>query len=195
MSDKRRAKKKRCRALKHIERRKLWRAQMERPPAVRTCLVSRWSVLLPNLGRRNSAHLGPARLSAVIICPLLQISASKWFALLKRFYHPPDKCYTSITVSRYLAEANWLSLINRHSWGLDECEGRKRSLDFLHRARRRGYGVECAEGRGGENSALSPQSCHSCLQICINLFIRSLNTRMHAHMREYTFSRQTVNTH
>lgn len=81
-----------------------------------------------------------------------QISASKWFALLSRFYHLPIKCYTLITVSCYLAEANWLSLINRHSWGLDDCEGLERSHDFLHRARRRGYGVECAGWRGRRQS-------------------------------------------
>lgn len=125
---------------------------MERPPAVRAFLVSRWSVLLLHLGRRDLAHIGPARLSVIIIFPLLQISASKWFALLSRFYHLPVKCYTLITVSCYLAEANWLSLINRHSWGLDDCEGLKRSHDFLHRARRRGYGVECAGWRGRRQS-------------------------------------------
>lgn len=118
--------------------------QMERPPALRACLDSRWSVLLLHLGRRDLAHVGPARMSVIIIFPLLQISASKWFALLSRFYPLPVKCYTLITVSYYLAEANWLSLINRHSGGLDDCEGLKRSHDFLHRARRRGYGVECA---------------------------------------------------
>lgn len=119
---------------------------MERPPAVCACLISRWSVLLPNLGRRDSANVGLTRLSGIIIFPLLQSSASKWFALLSRFYHPPVKCYTLITVSCYLVEANWLSLINRHSWGLDDCEGRKRSHSFPHRARRRGYEVECAGG-------------------------------------------------
>lgn len=125
---------------------------MERPPAVRACLVSRWSVLLPNLGRRHSVHIGSARLSAIIIFPLLHISASKWCALLSRFYHPPVKCYTLITVSCYLAQANWLSLINQRSWGLDDCEGHKRSYDFLHRATPRGYGVGCAGGWGKKQS-------------------------------------------
>lgn len=125
---------------------------MERPPAVYAFLVSRWSVLLLHLGRRDLAHIGPDRLSVIIIFPLLQISASKWFALLSHFYHLPIKCYTLITVSCYLAEANLLSLINRHSWGLDDCEGLKRSHDFLHRARRRGYGVECAGWRGRRQS-------------------------------------------
>lgn len=90
---------------------------MERPPAVRAFLVSRWSVLLPNVGRRDLAQAGPARLSAIITFPLLHISVSKWFVLLSRFYHPPVKCYTLIIVSGYLAEANWMSLINQHSWG------------------------------------------------------------------------------
>lgn len=95
---------------------------------------------------QKTGHIGSARLSAIIIFPLLHISASKWFALLSRFYHPPVKCYTLITVSCYLAEANWLSLINQRSWGLDDCEGHKRSYDFLHRATPGGYGVRCAGG-------------------------------------------------
>lgn len=129
---------------------------MERPPAVRAVLLNPWSVLLPNLGREDSAHVGPARLSAIIIFPLLQISASEQFALLSRFYHPPVKCYTLITVSCYLAEANWLSLINWHSWGLVDCEGRKRLHNFLHKARRRGYGVECARRRQGGGARKQP---------------------------------------
>lgn len=93
-----------------------------------------------------------ARLSVIIILPPLQIIASKWFALLSCFYHPPVKCYTLITVSFYVLEANCLSLIKLHSLGLDDCEGRKRSHDILHRARRRGYGVECAGRVAGEKT-------------------------------------------
>lgn len=49
-----------------------------------------------------------------------------------------------------------LSLINQHSRGRDDCEGCKRSRNFLRRARQRGTGVQCAERRLRKHSVEPP---------------------------------------
>lgn len=148
-------------ALKPIEIRigtiwwRMWRGHTERPSAVRARLLSRWSLLLPNLGSSESAHVGPARLGAIMISFLSAELREQVVCFLAAFITGLSDATLWLQYLAIWRKLTALSLINQRSRGMDDCEGCKRSHNFLGRARRRGTGVQCAE-RGLRKHSVEP---------------------------------------
>lgn len=135
---------------------RMWRGQTERPSAVRASLLSRWSVLLPNLGSSESTHVGTARLDAIMTSFPSADPRGQVVCFLAAFITGLSDATLWLQYLAIWRKLTALSLINQHSRGMDDCEGCKRSRNFLSRARQRGTGVQCAERRQWKHSVEPP---------------------------------------